>query len=90
VRTSLLAPLGVRTPMLGPDPDRAARQLGDIAEPEYVAQLVVDAVRDEHFLILTAPVAQTFMERKSSDLERWLRGMRRQAQQAAESQTDPR
>ena len=90
VRTSLLAPLGVRTPMLGPDVDRAARQLGDVAEPEDVAQQVVDAVRDERFLILTAPVAQTFMDRKASDLERWLRGMRRHVQRAAESTTDPR
>jgi NAD(P)-dependent dehydrogenase (short-subunit alcohol dehydrogenase family) len=79
VRTSLLAPLGVRTPMLGPNVERAAQQLGDVAEPEYVAQLVVDAVREERFLILTAPVAQTFMDRKSGDLERWLRGMRRHA-----------
>ena len=38
-------------------------------------------VGDEHFLILTAPIAQTFMDRKASDLERWLRGMRRQAPQ---------
>jgi NAD(P)-dependent dehydrogenase (short-subunit alcohol dehydrogenase family) len=82
VRTSLLAPLGVRTPMLGPNVDRAAAQLGDVAEPEDVAQLVVDAVRDERFLILTAPVAQTFMDRKSSDLERWLRGMRRHTERA--------
>lgn len=82
VRTSLLAPLGVRTPMLGPDVDRAARQLGDVAEPEYVAQLVVDAVREERFLILTAPIAQTFMDRKASDPERWLRGMRRHTQGA--------
>ena len=76
--------------MLGPDVDRAARQLGDVAEPEDVAQQVVDAVRDERFLILTAPVAQTFMDRKASDLERWLRGMRRHVQRAAESTTDPR
>jgi NAD(P)-dependent dehydrogenase (short-subunit alcohol dehydrogenase family) len=90
VRTSLLAPLGVRTPMLGSDVDRAAQQLGDVAEPEYVASLVVDAVRDERFLILTAPIAQTFMDRKASDLERWLRGMRRLVQQGTESRTDPR
>ncbi len=90
VRTSLLAPLGVRTPMLGPNVDRAAAQLGDVAEPEDVAQLVVDAVRDERFLILTAPIAETFMDRKASDLERWLRGMRRHAQRGAEPPSDPR
>jgi NAD(P)-dependent dehydrogenase (short-subunit alcohol dehydrogenase family) len=77
VRTSLLAPLGVRTPLLG-DFDAATEQrLGHVAEPEDVARQVVEAIGDERFLILTAPVAQTFMDRKAADLERWLRGMRR-------------
>src|SRR3954447_2241660 len=78
VRTSLLAPLGVRTPMLG-DVDALADSsvLGPIKEPEEVAQLVVDAIAEERFLILTDPIAQTWIERKTGDLERWLRGMRR-------------
>src|SRR4051812_14547953 len=78
VRTSLLAPLGVRTPMLGDvDPDTASAVLGPIKEPEEVAQMVVDAIREERFLILTDELAQTWMDRKAGDLERWLRGMRR-------------
>ena len=78
VRTSLLAPLGVRTPMLG-DPDSAFARgaAGPIREPEEVAEMVVDAMREERFLITTDPVAQTWMERKTQDPERWLRGMRR-------------
>ena len=78
IRVSLLAPLGVRTPMLGDvDPERASAVLGPIKEPEEVAQLVVDAIGEERFLILTDPIAQTWMDRKASDLDRWLRGMRR-------------
>jgi NAD(P)-dependent dehydrogenase (short-subunit alcohol dehydrogenase family) len=78
IRTSLLAPLGVRTPMLGGDPGFAASSaVGPVKEPEEVAQMVVDAVAEERFLILTDPVAQTWMERKTGDLERWLNGMRR-------------
>ena len=50
---------------------------GPIKEPEEVAQQVVDAVNAEQFLILTDPIAQTWMERKTNDLERWLTGMRR-------------
>lgn len=79
VRTSLLAPLGVNTPMLagltGGSPVSAA--LGPVKEADEVAQLVVDAIGEERFLILTDPVAQEWMDRKSGDLERWLRGMRR-------------
>ena len=82
VRTSLLAPLGVRTPMLGDvDPGTVSAVLGPIKEPEDVAQMVVDAIREERFLILTDELAQTWMDRKAGDLERWLRGMRRMQSQ---------
>lgn len=84
VRTSLLAPLGVRTAMMRGAPKSSfggrafSRQvLGPIREPEEVAQMVVDAMREERFLILTDPTAQRWMDRKAQDLERWLRGMRR-------------
>jgi NAD(P)-dependent dehydrogenase (short-subunit alcohol dehydrogenase family) len=79
IRVSLLAPLGVRTPMLGPQADStwAANAAGPIKEPTDVAQMVVDAIDEERFLILTDEIAQTWMERKTSDPERWLTGMRR-------------
>ncbi len=79
IRTSLLAPLGVRTPMLGDTTDSAWAQnaAGPIKEPEDVAQMVVEAVTEERFLILTDDIAQTWMERKTTDIERWLGGMRR-------------
>jgi NAD(P)-dependent dehydrogenase (short-subunit alcohol dehydrogenase family) len=78
VRVSLLAPLGVRTPMLGDiEGAFAATAAGPIKEPEEVAEQVLAAVREERFLILTDPIAQTWMERKTNDPERWLKGMRR-------------
>jgi NAD(P)-dependent dehydrogenase (short-subunit alcohol dehydrogenase family) len=81
IRVSLLAPLGVRTPMLGDtNSPFASTVAGPIREPEEVADMVVEAVREERFLILTDPMAETWMGRKASDLERWLRGMRRMQQ----------
>lgn len=78
IRVSLLAPLGVNTPMLGSSPSGfASNAAGPIKEPEEVARTVADAVFEERFLILTDPIAQTWMDRKASDLERWLHGMRR-------------
>ena len=78
VRVSLLAPLGVRTPMLGNSPSAFANHAaGPIKEPEEVARMVSEAVYEERFLILTDPIAQTWMDRKANDLERWLNGMRR-------------
>ena len=78
IRVSLLAPLGVRTPMLGNvDSDFARSAVGPIKEPEDVAGMVVDAITEERFLILTDPIAQKWMNNKNDDLERWLNGMRR-------------
>ena len=76
IRTSLLAPLGVQTPMF----DRMVMDsalAGPVKSPEYVASLVVDAVEAERFLILTDAQAQDWMEGKTSDPDRWLNGMRR-------------
>src|SRR5262245_43298748 len=78
IRVSLLAPLGVRTPMLGNvESPFAPNAAGPIKEPEEVAQQVVDAIDQERFLILTDPIAQKWMNNKNGDLERWLEGMRR-------------
>lgn len=81
IRVSLLAPLGVRTPMLGDTESAFARNaVGPVKEPEDVAEMVAKAVVDERFLILTDDLAQKWMEGKTNDPERWLSGMRRLAQ----------
>ena len=78
IRTSLLAPLGVNTPMLAASNSVWSQSAaGPIKEPEEVATMVCDAIHEERFLIVSDPIAHTWMYRKNSDLERWLRGMRR-------------
>jgi hypothetical protein len=46
-------------------------------EPEAVADLVIEALADERFLILPHPEVKLYLERKTSDYDRWLLGMRR-------------
>jgi hypothetical protein len=46
-------------------------------EPEVVAKLVLQGVRDEKFLILPHPEVADFFRRKADDYDRWLKGMRR-------------
>lgn len=79
IKNSLLAPLVVRTPMLGDaaGSDWATQAGGPLKEPEDAANYVVDAINDERFLILTDEIAQTWMERKTADPDRWLHGMSR-------------
>jgi NAD(P)-dependent dehydrogenase (short-subunit alcohol dehydrogenase family) len=85
IRVSLIAPLGVRTPMLeSSDPAFAAMVAGPIKEPDDIADLVVDAIRSERFLVTSDPIAQTWMQRKTDDPERWLLGMRRVQEQMEE------
>lgn len=75
IGVSVLCPQGVNTAM-------APRQLGDggtdgIVEPDYVADVVTEAMREGRFLILPHPEVQTYVERKATNPERWLQGMRR-------------
>jgi len=46
-------------------------------EPEQVAEVVVEGIRSENFLILPHPEVAQFFQRKADDYDRWLRGMRR-------------
>jgi hypothetical protein len=50
---------------------------GDMIEPEQVADVVVEAMRDERFLILPHPEVAKYMAVKATEPERWLEGMRR-------------
>jgi NAD(P)-dependent dehydrogenase (short-subunit alcohol dehydrogenase family) len=82
VGVSVLCPMGVNTPMLtgGEEGEQAAAVVsaaGAIIEPEQVADVVVEALREERFLILPHPEVLTFFQRKGSDYDRWLAGMRR-------------
>jgi hypothetical protein len=46
-------------------------------EPEQVADVVVEGIRNERFLILPHPEVAEYFSRKAQDYDRWLRGMRR-------------
>lgn len=75
IRVSVLCPQGVNTAM-------APRSLGDgqtdgIIEPEALADVVVEAVREERFHVLPHPEVEDYMKRKADDPDRWLKGMRR-------------
>jgi NAD(P)-dependent dehydrogenase (short-subunit alcohol dehydrogenase family) len=88
IKVSCLCPQGVRTPMLEAaldDPIGAAPLLAEgVLEPEDVAGAVVEAVREERFLILPHEAVARHMALKAAEPERWLRGMRRLVRNARE------
>jgi NAD(P)-dependent dehydrogenase (short-subunit alcohol dehydrogenase family) len=89
IKVSCLCPQGVRTPMLDvalEDPIGAAPLLaGGLMEPDDVAAVVVEGLRDERFLILPHPEVANHMALKGTQPERWLKGMRRLVRQAREA-----
>jgi NAD(P)-dependent dehydrogenase (short-subunit alcohol dehydrogenase family) len=74
---SCLCPQGVRTRMLELDEDMAALLRESALAPDEVAAAVVAGLKEERFLILPHPEVATYFERKATDYDRWLRGMRR-------------
>ena len=69
---------------------RVVAASGEVLEPEDVADVVVEGLRDERFLILPHPEVLEFFRRKASDYDRWLAGMRRlQAHVAGDQSTLP-
>jgi NAD(P)-dependent dehydrogenase (short-subunit alcohol dehydrogenase family) len=83
VRVSCLCPQGVNTNMLNGGPITGSgagdvvRASGRVLEPEDVADVAVEAIRAETFLILPHPEVLMYLQRKTGDYDRWLAGMRK-------------
>jgi len=88
IRVSVLCPQAVRTNILANSPDYPERTEDDaweggvasgdgVLEAADVAQRCLDAIREERFLVLPHPEVATYVERKATDRDRWLAGMRR-------------
>jgi NAD(P)-dependent dehydrogenase (short-subunit alcohol dehydrogenase family) len=76
IGVSVLCPQGVWTNMTRGQGDTP--QAGDgMLQPQDVAQSVMEGLAADHFLILPHPVVLTYMQRKSGDYDRWIRGMQR-------------
>ena len=76
IKVSVLCPQAVKTAMTLGREDSVASVDG-MLEPDFLAEVVLQSVYDEEFLILPHPEVLTYMQRKASDYERWLGGMRR-------------
>ncbi|HEY5662995.1 MAG TPA: SDR family oxidoreductase [Ilumatobacter sp.] len=87
IRVSVLCPQAVRTNIVKNSPTNLEGRDRDleggvasadgVLEPDDVARMCLEAIRDERFLVLPHPEVATYVERKAADRDRWLAGMRR-------------
>jgi NAD(P)-dependent dehydrogenase (short-subunit alcohol dehydrogenase family) len=73
IGVSLLCPQAVDTPMLGGA--AGSQNVDGVLSPEQVADAVIEGLAAESFLILPHPQVVTYMQRKTGDYDRWIRGM---------------
>lgn len=86
LRVSCLCPMGVNTALLQGGLEAAGQEglgprvvaaAGTVLEPEDVADVVIDALEHERFLVLPHPEVLEFLRRKAQDYDRWIAGMQR-------------
>jgi NAD(P)-dependent dehydrogenase (short-subunit alcohol dehydrogenase family) len=84
IQVSVLCPQAVAT-NIGPNsPDFEKMQPGPgvasqdgVLQPADVAQVVVDALREERFHVLPHAEVREYVKRKGADVDRWIAGMQR-------------
>lgn len=85
IQVCLVCPQAVATRMTGFDDDgQAAGDTGfggndvdGIVSSEYVAECILDGIREQRFLVLPHPRVSEYVQRKAADHDRWIGGMRR-------------
>jgi NAD(P)-dependent dehydrogenase (short-subunit alcohol dehydrogenase family) len=78
IQVSMLCPQAVRTAMTSNDGEATAAASTDgMMEPDELADVVIEGLREESFLILPHPEVLEYMRRKTADYDRWIGGMNR-------------
>ncbi len=75
IRVSCLCPQAVRTGMVTGDGGSAG--LDGILSAEEVAEVIIDVMKSEKFLILPHPAVEQYYKAKANDYDRWLGGMQK-------------
>lgn len=78
IHVSVVCPLYVATPLLGyAESDPQNRPNDRVLTAEDVALAVLEGLKANRFLILPHPEAGEFFQRRATDMDRWVDGMRR-------------
>jgi NAD(P)-dependent dehydrogenase (short-subunit alcohol dehydrogenase family) len=93
IGVSCLCPTGVDTVLLtrlreSPEPDArlaasAVVTAGEVLDPDAVAELALNAMRENRFLVLPHPKVLDMYRQKAADYDAWIAGMRRYRERLA-------
>ncbi len=76
IKVSVLCPQAVRTAMTAGNEDGVA-SIDGMMEPEELCDTVIETLDAERFLVLPHEEVLTYMQRKTGDYDRWIRGMQK-------------
>jgi NAD(P)-dependent dehydrogenase (short-subunit alcohol dehydrogenase family) len=77
IGVSVLCPQAVRTNMTAGTEGGGVAGVDGMMEPETVADAVIVGLDVESFLILPHPEVRDYLQRKTANIDRWLKGMQR-------------
>ena len=77
IKVSALCPQAVRTAMTANTENGGVAGIDGMMEPETLCDSVMQTLESEQFLVLPHPEVLTYMQRKTSDYDRWIAGMQR-------------
>jgi NAD(P)-dependent dehydrogenase (short-subunit alcohol dehydrogenase family) len=77
LKVSVVCPQAVNTAMIAGTEEGGVAGVDGVISPEQVADAVIAGLEAEQFLILPHPQVLEYLQRKGTDYDRWLRGMRR-------------
>lgn len=76
IKVSVLCPQAVRTAMTAGNEDGVA-SIDGMMEPEELCDTVIATLDAERFLVLPHEEVLTYMQRKTGDYDRWIKGMQK-------------
>lgn len=85
IEVCVVCPQAVATRMVGFDDNGkpvgkagfGGNDIDGIISAEYVAECILEGIREQRFLVLPHPEVATYAQRKAADCDRWIMGMRR-------------
>ncbi|MFP6663686.1 MAG: SDR family oxidoreductase [Deltaproteobacteria bacterium] len=97
IKVSVLCPQAVATNIVPNSPDRAIMEGGgaDVAsadgvmQPGEVADVVMEALREERFHVLPHAEVREYVKQKGADVDRWIQGMQRWQERLFPAGADP-